>query len=522
MKLSPKIILRTIEQHLANPLNFSLLSTDLFLTRPVFLTNQTAWPTRTICIAEEVPSSLMTKKIPDTTVLLTKQSETTGHLSSFRQCFFLKSDCSLPDLFNCIQNLYNFYDDWDEKLHTMLYQEDTVQNLLDLSFPIFKNPLLLRQADFFLLAHSGIIDENQELAHIIDPVNSYDTITACKTDPIYLNSISLKTPYYLPAYLSGNKELCCNLFDHGIFSHRLILVEELEPIPDELGPLLVHLSHFIHKLLHQTDQNHQAEAYPLEDLLKDIISKKQTDYTIINAALSEYGWFSTHRYCCMLVKMSSLSSQNVTSNYLCRHFEEIIPGSCAFRYNGELIVFINLSRYDSSVDGLLNNITVFLRDSFLKTGISNSVIGSADLRYCYKQAKIAMDYGSRYQSFRWVHKFDDITMKYFMECCLKDLPVHMACSSKLLTLKEYDKTHNSDYFTTLKVYLESHLNAVQASRRLFIHRSTFLYRLEKIQDLVNINFDDLELLFYLMISYHILDLNIPNVALTADLPSGGN
>lgn len=517
MKLSPILILRTIEQHLAYPLNPSSISTALTLKRPVFLTGQTVWPEHTICIAEQVPSSLLMKKIPASSLLLTKDLSQWSALAASRQCFFLNETCSLPELFTQLQELYNLYDEWDETLRNLYYKEESVQSLLDASFPIFKNPLILREADFFMLAHSSIIDENPDLGYLIDPVNAYDTITACKTDPVFLDSLAQKEPYYLPEYLSGNRELCCNLFDHGIFSHRLILLQVFQELQDEQGPLLVHLSFYVHNLLHKTQQNSQNTSYQLEELLLDLISNKLTDYAVITTSLAEYGWYSSHRYCCMTVKMSSLGGQTMTSNYLCRHFEEIIPGSCAFRYGGTIIVFINLSRYDNTVDGLLNNTIVFMRDSFLKTGISNAVSGVMDLRYCYTQAKIALEYGSKYQPFRWVHKFDDITMQYFMECCLKDLPVHMACSSRLLLLKEHDKIHHSDYYTTLKVYLESHLNAVQASKKLFIHRSTFLYRLEKIQELININFEDQESLFYLMISYHILELNSADSLTNMDL-----
>lgn len=510
MKLSPRIILNALASYLYYPLDAHGFSTDLSLKRPVFLTDQTVWPDSAVCIAEEIPSSLLTKRKPAGTLLLIRRPDQLSPDLPTELICILKEDCSLPSVFNTLQELFNRYDFWDEELQTLSNREDTIQRLLDSSYSVFGNPLVLQRADFFMLAHSGIIDENPDLSHIIDPVNSYETITACRTDALFLESLRRKDAYFLPEYLSGRRELCCNLFDHGIYSHRLILIEEFEEIPEELGPLLQHLAKYVHILLRRTEQSSRGASYHLENLLMDIISQKQTDYAVISTSLSEYGWFSSHRYCCMTVRMSSYGSQNVTSNYLCRHFEEIIPGSCAFRFEGSIIVFVNLSRYDNTVDGLLNNTIVFLRDSFLKAGISNAVTDVLDLRYCFKQARIAMEYGSKYQPFRWVHKFDDITMQYFMECCLKDLPVHMACSSRLLTLKEHDRVHHSDYYQTLKVYLESHLNAVQSSRRLFIHRSTFLYRLEKIQELIAINFEDQELLFYLMISYHILDLKIPD------------
>lgn len=43
---------------------------------------------------------------------------------------------------------------------------------------------------------------------------------------------------------------------------------------------------------------------------------------------------------------------------------------------------------------------------------------------------------------------------------------------------------------TLRVYLEQHLSATQAARELFIHRSTFLYRLDRIKEILQSELDD--------------------------------
>ena len=131
-----------------------------------------------------------------------------------------------------------------------------------------------------------------------------------------------------------------------------------------------------------------------------------------------------------------------------------------------------------------------------------------DLHYCYLQSKIALDIGSKYQTYRWVHRFEDISLYYLTECCTRELPTHMVCSQKLLELKAYDIRHHSEFCETLRVYLETHLNAVQASRRLFIHRSTFLYRLDRIKELINIDFEDEDMLFYLMMSFRMLNLRV--------------
>ena len=69
----------------------------------------------------------------------------------------------------------------------------------------------------------------------------------------------------------------------------------------------------------------------------------------------------------------------------------------------------------------------------------------------------------------------------------------MLCHERLLFLQEHDDSSGSDYMRTLRCYLDNHCNVVQTARELFIHRSTLLYRLEKIKKLTGLDlrkFDD--------------------------------
>ena len=505
MYLSARLIITYLNKFYSIPSD-SPLSDSLTLGRPVFLISQTRWPAGHVCICETIPESLQNEPLPEDILILHYPCSLPGFQSPSDKLFELPKACSLPQIFNLLQSYFDKYDDWDNALKDLIKTDGTIQNFLDASFPIFQNPLLLRASDFFMISYSSIIDETPSLAHLIDPNDSFETLTTSKLDPIYNAARNYTRPFFLPEYLSGSRELCVNLFQHGNFSHRLILVEELTEISKGLAPLLAHLAGYIQMLLNHSDMGSIGKGYSLEHLLSDIISGKETDYSTIDSQLSEFGWASSHTYCCMSLKTASLDQQNLTSKYLCHHFEEIVPGSCAFRYEDDLVIFINLTRYDQSVDQLLNHTIVFLRDSFLKTGVSNPVNGTIDLHYCYQQSKIALDIGSKYQNYRWVHRFEDISLYYLIECCSRELPTHMACSQKLLLLKDYDDKHHSEYCETLKVYLETHLNAVQASRRLFIHRSTFLYRLDRIKELINIDFEDEDMLFYLMISFRMLEL----------------
>ena len=75
---------------------------------------------------------------------------------------------------------------------------------------------------------------------------------------------------------------------------------------------------------------------------------------------------------------------------------------------------------------------------------------------------------------------------------------NLACSSdlnpfrKLIEpLKAYDsKRRNSDLIRTLRVYFASNANQSEAADKLFLHRNSLLYRLERIQELTGLNLKD--------------------------------
>ncbi len=83
----------------------------------------------------------------------------------------------------------------------------------------------------------------------------------------------------------------------------------------------------------------------------------------------------------------------------------------------------------------------------------------------------------------------------------------MLCHEKLLDLQESDKVQNTEYMKTLKTYLDHNLNTVQSAKSLYIHRSTFLYRLERIKAILETDLEDPDELFYLNLSFRLLELN---------------
>ncbi len=64
------------------------------------------------------------------------------------------------------------------------------------------------------------------------------------------------------------------------------------------------------------------------------------------------------------------------------------------------------------------------------------------------------------------------------------------CQYVLGRLVAYDRAHNADLLKTLRVYFRSNGNAAESAERLFLHRNSLLYRLQRIEQLLGINLKD--------------------------------
>ena len=64
------------------------------------------------------------------------------------------------------------------------------------------------------------------------------------------------------------------------------------------------------------------------------------------------------------------------------------------------------------------------------------------------------------------------------------------CDYVLGTLVDYDRVHNTDLLRTLRTYFRCNGNSLETAERLLLHRNSLLYRLQRIEDLLQVDLKD--------------------------------
>ena len=122
-------------------------------------------------------------------------------------------------------------------------------------------------------------------------------------------------------------------------------------------------------------------------------------------------------------------------------------------------------------------------------GIGNAVVGLRDLAKSFTEAQISIEVGKVFDTEKSVVTYDNLGIARLVY----QLPATL-CDT---FLKEVFKrgsidTMDNETLFTIQKFFENNLNVSETSRKLFVHRNTLVYRLEKIKKMTGLDLREFE------------------------------
>ena len=125
----------------------------------------------------------------------------------------------------------------------------------------------------------------------------------------------------------------------------------------------------------------------------------------------------------------------------------------------------------------------------LTGGVSGPARALADWPAAYDQALQAMQLGQRLKLTNQFVEFSSLGI-YRLLYGLESLPdVRHFAADIMRPLAEYDQQNRGSLVKTVEAYFSHHGNISQTAESLFVHRNTLLYRMERIQELTQLQLD---------------------------------
>ncbi|MBC3887367.1 hypothetical protein GH810_03470 [Acetobacterium paludosum] len=428
----------------------------------------------------------------------------------------MEAELSKAALFNYLQDVYNRFDQWDERLSQIYYENGSFQDLIDSCVPILAEQILLIDKKFHYTAYSKSIEANSDELYMDENNNALPEVV---ND--FISDADFELLYEVPEIFdyvavsaTGTDEMICkNVFDKNKYVGRFVILlvsGSAEFVKIYVRSILAHLFITADKL-YQKYQSFDLKEVALNSLREPLGQLLRNDQNAIEQwqkAALENGWKNTDHLQLIQFRSNTRYSKNVYTDYLSTEIENQWQGCVCLNFQERLLMLINLDQFKSADDkDFYRQLPYFLRESLLVAGLSRVFSDMTDLRAAYQQTEIALDFGTRNQPMFWIYKFDDYAFSYLLKSSPGSFERHQICSEKLLALSQYDADKHTEYYQTLLVYFDCRLNAAAAAKKLFIHRSSFLNRLERMQELFKIDFDSNDELLYLGMSLLILERN---------------
>jgi carbohydrate diacid regulator len=144
------------------------------------------------------------------------------------------------------------------------------------------------------------------------------------------------------------------------------------------------------------------------------------------------------------------------------------------------------------IDRIAVNIADTLSSEFytkVSIGISTVVDNIKDLARAYKEAQVALEVGKVFETEKNIINYENLGIGRL----IYQLPTTL-CEMFLQEVFKKGSLESLDRETlmTIQCFFENNLNVSETSRKLFVHRNTLVYRLEKIRKLTGLDLREFE------------------------------
>lgn len=411
----------------------------------------------------------------------------------------------LNQVFNLIQAVYNRIDDWDQALQRCVWETESLQAMLDTSRSLFINPISVTDVNFHVLAATTergfvVMDERGDVPEWA--VNEF------KLEPSWQKFKESSGLYLYQSDLLEYDVLCCTLKIQGKYAGGITLSELHGTSSPGMWALFQNLAKYVQLSYEQYCVNLDTGIYSFKYFCKQLLDGVQLSRPSIEKALELLSWHAEHNYSVYYIELNKKDHQYNTTNYICRHLEGMFQYAVAFEHNGNVVTVINASLLSSDAPKIYAAFNKYITEAFLKVGISKIFTDIFQFQNYYLQAFAALEMGLRLHPMQWIHHFQDYCLDYMLEHCCSDLTSLSLCPAGLLSLKAYDEAHGTQYLKTLAVYFQNKFNTTHSAQALFIHRSTLLERLERIEKFLKLDLNNPDIQLYLMLCLRLIEKQI--------------
>ncbi|MCD8196790.1 MAG: helix-turn-helix domain-containing protein [Lachnospiraceae bacterium] len=412
------------------------------------------------------------------------------------------------EVFEQVQVIFARHRSWSRELFRILEEGGGLYELLLSAQNYFGNPLYIHDENYTVLASSTwvvgmtpvIVDEEKGIRTF-----SFEKIQQLKSNPEYMETMTTHgTHFWMPSY-ANHRTIYANIWNRDHYCGRVLINELNNSLKPGVIPMLEYFTQFLVRVF-EMDQAKSKNTLTFEHIIDRMISGETIEENLILTRLNLIGWKRTHRYVCFRIEHDQNSSTPISLPRISGTMNLILKKSFSVCREDGIFTVCNLTLSGYAEPDYRKKMQDLCATAHVVIGSSNEFSDFMLLREYSSLTFRALELGrASGKADSAYFRFSDYALDYILFHFTSDFKVSTVCSDAVIRLLRHDTEKQTDYIHTLKCYLENGCQQTAAADALFIHRSTLVYRLNKICQISGIDLDDPEKRLYLQISIRLLE-----------------
>jgi|GEM_PF-3392347 len=397
------------------------------------------------------------------------------------------------------------------QLYDIIYKHQDIDSIIDAASLVFENSLILSDNSFSVIACTSFVDTynpnpDDALWEFIS-LNRY--YPSEYTDYALDNRLHTRLINPEPE-ISKDEGFKARYYSRKIYVDEknigfVTLVEHRRPITEDDTYLLKEFTHVLKVALERIKMKKESSDDKYSYVISELLTSKPDSSRLRNRL--NYSGLNPLTYLNVLIFKKMSLERDIPVEYLLRSTEGFVSGGKGVVYSEDSVAFIAMrSNLEDDCITDRDALSDFLKKRNIALGISYTYknIGNSSLHV--KDAEYAIEAGRRLHPRNLIYDYEKYCVYSAISKNLSPDDCLSLVNPRIGMIREYDRMHGTDYYETLRAYLESNLKMNATAKALNLHRNTVDYRITKLKESFGIDPEDGILALGYRVSFYLFDI----------------
>lgn len=397
------------------------------------------------------------------------------------------------------------------KLLEALAQNRGLSYIVDMGYEMIGNPFCIIDMSGKAIAtiSSGKTKDDPVWNQVITPPGylTFDTFSFYTANKFYEKIASNKSAFFWVDDYSKYPRIVGKIKIGSKHIATLVVCEHEKPYKEGDIELISLLCDVFSIELQKNEFTHYSRGLVYESFFEDLLKGKVKDNRVIQERMKILNLKFEKNLFVLTIDINDFTVTNspTSFSYVQRDLEKIIKNGKTVMYYDSIVMIVSCDNQKSFFKTDLQVLKKFLKKNNMCAGLSCCFSNIEEIREYYLQSIEALKLGTNMNKEAVFFTYEEYAVFHMADICSNVIDLKKVCHPSLLLLIEYDRQNNTEYTQNLYAYIINLKNIVKSSEYLHIHRNSLAYRIQKIENIMNIDLSDNNVLFYLHLSFKLLE-----------------